>query len=437
MDPAVTQQPYSPKSHPPRGGNKRHLLPTSTTSVSYRRELFRALDADTSTAGLRFAAERSALWSRWRRWVAIQLRRGERDGKPLPYDVEDFGVFRQWAEIRLPVAYPKPRALTDEESQLHHFRLQIAEALTEELVKDFPIEKVSSVYPEWREVVKASDAAYGWAADVVHNANVPHGFRQSRKWLGIYLAEVAEFCSRWRLDASWAIPGIVATHFFAVDADLTAPFEMTITARNIVHQTMFVKLPGTSDDAYELSVERLSRTRCYKEFDHAGEVVRVNWRPEREQFEQIERETNAACIVLDWDGEAIQVSRFDEARRLNVMAWVIEETEARLGRKLSKRERLAISRHVTPRIVEAREWFIAGGDLTPATAADLGLHARWLATRLLHPRMSYQAMELAEQANFGTVVLADTIRHACDSFAAKAGIRLSKSAERRTAGPRH
>jgi len=227
------------------------------------------------------------------------------------------------------------------------------------------------------------------------------------KWpeVGCYLGQVGEFCDQWRLDAWWTVPAMIQSHFFRIKTDLdTPPLSLySVGAWPGASNTIVVKLPGASDDQFE-------RDRCLFSGLMASEVQQVNgehvvarWRPNRAEMTRAEVVSDAACVVVDWDGRNRYRSRYDPAVEVKTSIHVVEECEARLHRRVTKREQRAIVKQITPQLMQARRRLLDSGFHVEGKA-DLHQHAGWIAQRLLDPSLSWASITGADAAQLPSVI---------------------------------
>ena len=151
--------------------------------------------------------------------------------------------------------------------------------------------------------------------------------------------------------------------------------------------TIVVKLPGASDDQFERDRCRFSGLMASEVQQVNGEHVVARWRPDRTEMAWAEMVSDAACVVVDWDGRNRYRSRYDPAVEVTTSIHVVEECEARLDRRETKRERRAIAKQITPQLLQSRRRLLDSGFHVKGKAG-LHQHAGWVARRLLDPSLS-------------------------------------------------
>jgi hypothetical protein len=329
-----------------------------------------------------------------------------------------------------PNSYPRPRPLTAAEQQ----EIQRREAYANDLCNAW-LEKC-------RAALFAGDARANadwtllctvltrWArTDVWRRANPGQKPRFSRRIaVRRYRAAVEQFCERWRLCAPWAVPLIVYGHFLWLRLPAHLIYELFITsAVTRAYEPIVVRLPGRSEAAFHRD-RPLASVRLSQTWDaDARHPIEARRRPTAAEMMALEQGGDAACVVVDWQGQARFPSLHDPTQRVDIAAYVVERCEQRLGRRLHVRERRAVRQQIDPQIRRARAAFLAGRFEVDGRA-DRTRHVRWMARRLLRPHTSYaQLSRITPKRNRqGEVELPEpmTVRNACLAFARRAGLTL-------------
>ncbi len=99
------------------------------------------------------------------------------------------------------------------------------------------------------------------------------------------------------------------------------------------------------------------------------------------------------------------------------------EIEIHLKRPLWKRERRSVHRQIDPVRLRLRGLALGTGEWQVPKAAKLKLHARWTASHLLDPKLSYEKRARELQLD-GHDVSSDAIRKAVSRFAKASGLTL-------------
>ena len=118
-----------------------------------------------------------------------------------------------------------------------------------------------------------------------------------------------------------------------------------------------VKLPGSLDAEYETDSIRFRNLWLENAIGaEAGDIV-VRKRPDRQEMAILEERNDASCVVIDWDGRDHYPSRYSPDNRVTPSHHVVEECEARMDRRMSKRETRELLSQVDPQFAEARTQF--------------------------------------------------------------------------------
>ena len=220
--------------------------------------------------------------------------------------------------------------------------------------------------------------------------------------IAIYRAAVSEFAEQWRLKAWWASPALTRHHFLRAEEEETWD-QSTPPLKRISYDLeppentlLIVALPGRLREQFEKD-QVTARVRTEHNPYRTGS-------PSRDWWANWEAETDASCVVLDWDGLPYLAQNlaqimgsgtiFDEAYKVTPVDYLLERCERRLGRPLKPRE----VRRVKSQIHEQRQEFqrhLAEAGWTAVGDGDIELVSRVLARRLLTPSATWtELMEL-------------------------------------------
>jgi hypothetical protein len=187
----------------PKGGDRRPIQ--RPEDLEYAAILMHAMCIDESEAGVQFNCEREALLQRWQRLTSF-LNVYESHGWGLPPNsLADFDKYFNHLIHPLPVAYPKPRPLTQAELRNYDFRKCASEEALEDIYAELQPQYLPGPPQEadtrYREVTTYLSH---WVKQIIIDANPQQKPRRSsRSTVKQYLREVQDFCLRWHLDAWW------------------------------------------------------------------------------------------------------------------------------------------------------------------------------------------------------------------------------------------
>ena len=175
--------------------------------------IFHAMTQDTSREGLAFNPELAQLSRRWERLVRSFMTAGVRGWGGPPSELGVIGRYLEQASVGRSVFYPKPRELAPTEQARLECRQDVVnqtlKQLHQELQPHCPGRDEQTRV--WRE---ACTFLHQWINEVWHEANPGRKLRVSTHPMGKKCPkEVASFCKRCHLDAWWAVPSIIQSHF--------------------------------------------------------------------------------------------------------------------------------------------------------------------------------------------------------------------------------
>jgi hypothetical protein len=382
-----------------------------------------AMCIDESEAGVRFNCEREALLQRWQRLTSF-LNVYESHGWGLPPNsLADFDKYFNHLIHPLPVAYPKPRPLGPAELRQYDDRAGAIDVGLRTSEPGTPQEKKLL----WVEEYASLDQ---WAKEAFDRANPGlKRRRSSRSTVKQYLKEVQDFCLRWHLDAWWAGPAIYQNHFFRLSIGIEEPLE--IYPLGIFQQGAFIsdtypivaKLPGTIDSDFERDSIRFRNLWLENTIAADAGDIRFRRRPDRPDMAMLELRNNASCVVIDWDGRNHYTSQHDSKKSISVTDHILDECEARAGKTFSKVEKRNVVNQLQSQLTDARKWFLEH-QWQSQSRADLELHAKWVASRLLQPQLPWDALDPDAKEDYDSEPRDRAIRRACTEFASTASLNL-------------
>ena len=404
----------------PRGGDRRRIIRSKGRYLDFASLLVRAMCEDTSEAGIRFNREREALFRRRERLLRVLTRYPVSGWGEPPSALDRMEEYLLMVQQGRVVYYPKPRPLTQEEQAHDRCRWDVADA------------SLIDIHGELRAYLEAGDERatqiwedacnylYRWAGEVSRAANPGRRTRTSkREMVKMYRKELVHFFQRWRLNAWWAVPAFVQSHFSRVETGYGGVLDSYVGG--FLRKSTFtvsVKLSGASEEDFQGDRQRFVNAMLEGMAEPGSRPVTVKRRLNRAEMADLERQHSASCMVIDWDARNHYQSRHSPHRWVTVSEYIVEECEAHLGRKLPKRERRDLVNQVDPQLTAGRKWFLQSGWDVHGNA-DLALHANWVTQRLLDPDRSWAAISGADAD------LLPSVMRACRRFAQHAGLKLS------------
>ena len=316
----------------PRGGDKRRIIRSEGRDLSYASLIMQAMCEDTSEVGGKFNEERQALFLRWERLVRALVHHKVPGWANPPSSLDKIKGYIELAAVARLVSYPRSSSSTDQKSDL----------------------QCGIVDPQGHSYAKPG-----------RKSRISKRGMVRRYW-----EEASDFCSRWRLQTWWAVPGIVSSHFFRVETGYDGVLDSYIS-------------PSWDVETYPV----------------VGNV------------------TGSTGVAVDWDGRTKYPSRYDNTNLVTASAHVVEQCEAYIGRRMTKREGRAIVKQITPQMQQARARFLDSGFHVVGNA-DLRQQADWVARRLLDPSLSWASISGVDTAELPSVI------RSCHRFAKNAKLIL-------------
>ena len=377
--------------------------------------------------GILFNVEREALFLRWERLIKVLLRHRVPGWGQPPAELDAVEKWLDQAVVGDPVYYPELRELSAiawaEIERRQAIVSEETQKLYERLKAKHGVEIGGGDCLEANRMWNAEVLRLNlWIREVQDRENPASKMRTSKRpMLRKYRREIEAFCIKWRLNAWWAVPVIVRSHFDHLEFETDGLMPINVVTFEVRPYRIFAKLPGATDDEFERDKARFkdAAMTSLAEAPPGLSDIKVTWQPTREQMAAAEQEANAAVVVVDWDGRRFR-SKYKIDSFVNVTDHVIEECCSRLGRTVTKRERLATLSHLKPQITEARRWFRDQGWM-PQGAANLDRAAEWVASRLLDPSRTW-----AEITGVEDYINSSNVR-SCSAFAKNAELALPRS----------
>jgi hypothetical protein len=382
---------------------------------------------DASPAGDQFRADLERLSTRYARLVAA-IARHRVSGWPygVPPPIDHMPTYLETLLLATPVQYPRPRPLPPADIEETERRRRLAGVVSMKVHRRLNGASNEASTAERSRFEAADDAAWEWARAIARRTNPQWGpFRESsRQQVRKYLADVSDFCRRWRLQADWAPLALIDHHFMRVlhEADQFLPI-VTFGSWAGDSIPLVVMLPGADPDAFAQDRIKFTQYRMVQRIPGPTPFT-VNREPDQNEQRQYEREESSACVVLRWDGDVLggQDSR-------KILAYFKEECAARTGQRLTKLEMRSVQSQLDPQIRLAREYFEQHG-WRISTDAPLQDQAAWLARRLLaHATWEEIASAFSSEAS-APALLSPVVGRACREFARIAELALPTPARR-------
>src|SRR5918996_2200008 len=248
----------------PRDGDRRPIRPTQGRDLDYASLLCAAMCEGSSEESKRFNLDRENLFLRWERLLRVLIcyQVPGWAGPPSTLDrIESYLETAVVSHLLRPVWYPKPRPVTAEEDRHLHLREAVASEALVEIYQDLrPYEGSSSeqANQEWEDV---TSFLLHWVDETAREANAQCKIRNSRRTaVQRYRQEVADFCQKWGLHAWWAVPALVQSHFFRIEAGYDQLLGLYIKGAGEVPKfTIIVQIPGTTEEQFECDQKRFTK----------------------------------------------------------------------------------------------------------------------------------------------------------------------------------
>ena len=403
----------------PRGGERRQLRPGQDRELEHASLLLAAMFRDDSQRGRQFQQAERALFQSWQRLIEALARHASSSGLSGPFNIPAAARYLELVRFGRHVPYPRPPEISD---------LDLREVVARTRLRHGNASRDRGAAADVR-IVDVIDAL---CELIEHPTHQPAKLRSSRR-LAVrrYIAELETFCAAWRLRAWWAVPAIFSSQLRRVDPDALPAaadtFDLLIgEAGTVPSFPIVVRLPGRDEPEYRAD-RVLADAVVQEELDLGpGTSLTVRRRPSRAEMAAMERGADAACVTVDWDGRPTYASRFGPGGDLDIVAYIVDECAARLGRPLTFRETAHVRRQAVPQIEQARAALREAGYHVDS-GAPVNHHARWLARRLLDPACGWERLAIMEELAGGPSPHRGTIRNACLRFAARAGLPSPES----------
>lgn len=253
-----------------------------------------------------------------------------------------------------------------------------------------------------------------------------------------YRQSVQEFCTRWRLDAPWALSAIIHHQFMSYEDPSLYEEEHplllyghAITERLEIPVT--VKLPRRSDEDFVKDRERalaIEQT-ILLETEH-GPIAVTRHKVTRQDRAVWETQEDLACVVIPWDGHRDLRWDTDAKRNVTLANYAQQEVEARLGRNLTYREQRDLTSEVWEQEQQWHPYLEQLGWSAPADTEPWETPAQLVAQLLVKPGRTYTNLaDLhvkeydGDEIDEGDQYQYEThVRRACQNFAKLANLTL-------------
>jgi len=241
-----------------KGSDRRPIHDSKDRQLTYASLIFQAMTQDTSREGLAFNAELAQLSRRWERLVRSFMTSGVRGWGGPPSELGVIGRYLEQASVGRSVFYPKPRELTLTEQARLKCRQDVVNQALEQLHQELQ-SHCTDRDEQTRVWLEACTFLHQWKNEVWHEANPGRKPRVStHPMVKKYPKEVASFCKRWHLDAWWAAPSIIQSHFLQPKIGRHPPLSMFLAGEvgPVDTFTVIARLPGFCVDEYECDAAR-------------------------------------------------------------------------------------------------------------------------------------------------------------------------------------
>ena len=353
-----------------RGGRRYPIEHAEGRELDFASLLWEALFSDMSPQGARFRSELDGIFLRWRRLVDVLNSYRASSWNGPSSDLQHLLDSLKSLTVPTLVAYPRPHTTPEIEAEIAERSGIAAAAIKEvcgELITDGRYFKDESK----RILGEATRSFTLWQNRPFWGANAGRRHRYSNHpYITRYIRDVEGFCSRWGLNAWWAVPSIIDSHFKRETMGKMPPLSMYLRGlpRVIRDHSVVVELP---------------------EPDEQGSSWFMNYSRDHSNISPAD----------------IQI-----------------QCEKKIGRPYLKRESRELSRQVTSQLESAKNNMLENG-WSVAWRRGLGTryrkHAGWVAELILKPDMTYEEIwPLTEDDNFRAH------RRACSNFARNATLQL-------------
>ena len=285
--------------------------------------------------------------------------------------------------------------------------------------------ELDDIYLRWRRLVKVltsyrTSSWNGPSSDLQHlvdslkSLTIPTQVVYPRPDVSYYLDEVKKFCLKFNLDAWWAAPSIIDSHFKRGTIGSKRPLSIYMRGsfRGISRNVVVVKLPGRTEADFRRDSARLQEVVAKKVIESSYGSFEVHERLSRSDMALLEESIDASCAVIDWWDDSAISPREIQA-----------ECEKRIGRTYTKNESRELSKQITAQVDSVRD-FQLNNSWTTAPTRNLANrymeHANWVAALILNPSSTYDALwPTTHDDSFRSH------RRACRKFAEAAQLKLA------------
>ena len=303
--------------------------------------LWGALFSDESRQGALFRSELDIIFFRWDRLVRVLTHYRTHSWNGPSSDLQHLLDSLKSLTVPTLVAYPRPHTTSEMEGEIAE-RSGIAAAVINKICGALLTEgryvddKAKSTLSE------ATRTLTLWQNQPFWDANPGRRHRYSNhSYITRYLGDIEAFCSRWGLNAWWAVPSIIDSHFKRETMGKMPPLSMYLRGlpRVIRDHSVVVELP-------EPDKQGSSRFMYYWR-DHSN--------------------ISPADIQI--------------------------QCEKKIGRAYLKRELRELSRQVTPQLESAKNDMLECGWRTTSNSSlsdRYRAHSGWVSTLILNPETKYE-----------------------------------------------
>ena len=367
-----------------KGGRRYPIEYAEGRELDFASLLWEALFSDRSPQGVRFRSELDGIFIRWRRLVRVLTSYRTSSWNGPSSDLRHLVDSLKSLTIPTRVVYPRPHSTPEIEGEIAE-RLGIAAAAINEVCGELIAD---GRYVNDRAKSTLSEATRTltlWQNQPFWDANPDRRHRYSNhSYITRYLGDVEAFCSRWGLNAWWAAPSIIDSHFKRGTIGSKRPLSIYMRGsfRSISRNVVVVKLPGRTEADFRRDSARLQEVVTKKVIESSYGSFEVHERLSRSDMALLEESIDASCAVIDWWDDSAISPREIQA-----------ECEKRLGRVYTKRETRALSKQVTPQIDKAKNFMTeCGWTASPnrSLSERYREHAGWVTTLILNPEMKYE-----------------------------------------------
>ena len=397
-----------------RGGRRYPIEHAEGRELDFASLLWEALFSHKSPQGAQFRSELDGVFLHWRRLVRVLTSYRTSFWNGPSSDLRHLVDSLKSLTVSTRVAYPRPHTTPEIESEIAERSGIAATVINEvgrELIADgrYVNDRAKSTLSE------ATRTLTLWQNQPFWDANPGRRHRYSNhSYITRYLGDIEAFCSRWGLNAWWAAPSIIDSHFKRGTIGSKRPLSIYMRGsfRGISRNVVVVKLPGRTEADFRRDSARLQEVVAKKVIESSYGSFEVHERLSRSDMALLEESIDASCAVIDWWDDSAISPREIQA-----------ECEKRIGRTCTKNESRELSKQITAQVDSVRD-FQLNNSWTTAPTRNLANrymeHANWVAALILNPSSTYDALwPTTHDDSFRSH------RRACRKFAEAAQLKLA------------